>query len=406
MDLQTKLAILADAARYDASCASGGSTRAGAAGGLGNTTGMGICHSYTPDGRCVSLLKILLTNYCVYDCLFCVNRVSSDVPRARFTPDEVVTLTMDFYRRNYIEGLFLSSAIFVDADTTMEQMVRVARLLREEHRFGGYIHLKIIAGASPALIAEAGRYSDRLSANVELALQSDLDQLAPEKTLAAVAETMESIRSKKEELDDAQQTFAPAGQTTQMIVGATETSDREMLRTTARLYRDYKLRRIYFSAFSPFPRADARLPIGEPQLAREHRLYQADWLVRYYGFDAAELTTEEEPNLDAEHDPKFTWALRNPSFFPVDVNRAPREALLRVPGLGYRNVTRLLRIRRQQRVTLADLAKLRVTLARTKPFIITADYRPVATAALSRAQSPLIQLPLFTPDTSVITGEL
>jgi putative DNA modification/repair radical SAM protein len=374
MELARKLQILADAAKYDASCSSSGVKRPGREGALGHSDGTGICHSYTPDGRCVSLLKILLTNFCVYDCLFCVNRVSSDIPRARFTPEEVVALTLDFYRRNYIEGLFLSSGIMTSPDVTMEQMVRVARVLREEHRFNGYIHLKVIAGTSPELVAEAGRWADRLSANIELPTQSDLERLAPEKSLDETGATMGEIRTRVEEVRQ----FAPAGQTTQMIVGATESSDRAILTTASSLYRDYKLRRIYYSAFSPFQRADARLPLAATPLVREHRLYQADWLMRRYGFAADELTAPDAPQLDLDRDPKLAWALRNRAFFPVDVNSAPREALLRVPGIGYRNTRRILQMRRHRRLSLADLEKMRVIADRARPFIIASDFDPGA----------------------------
>src|SRR6201994_2102203 len=280
MDLQRKLEILADAAKYDASCASSGSKRAGNNKGLGHTDGMGICHSYTPDGRCVSLLKILLTNYCTYDCVFCVNRVSSDIQRARFTPEEVVTLTLDFYKRNYIEGLFLSSGIIQSPDYTMEQLIQVASTLRHKYHFGGYIHLKTIPGCSEALVARAGLVADRLSANIELPTQTDLVQLAPEKKAKAKPPR-----------------FAAAGQSTQMIVGATKATDRQILSTATHLYQTYKLRRVYYSGFSPFPEADSRLPLKPAPLMREHRLYQSDWLMRFYGFDVSELTSEAYPSL-------------------------------------------------------------------------------------------------------------
>ena len=362
MTVQQKLAILADAAKYDASCASSGAKRAGNGKGIGHSDGTGICHSYTPDGRCVSLLKILLTNYCTYDCVFCVNRVSSDIPRARFTPAEVVNLTLDFYRRNYIEGLFLSSGIIQSPDYTMEQLIEIARSLREDHAFGGYIHLKAIPGASQHLIDRAGALADRLSANIELPTQQDLVQLAPEKKVAVIEGTMGQITERKTELDQDRRRhrstprFAPAGQSTQMVVGATATSDRQILSTASHLYSNYKLRRIYYSSFSPFPMGDARLPQAAPPLVREHRLYQADWLMRYYGFHAAELTSDRDPNLSLSKDPKLTWAEAHPEFFPVDVNAGSREALLRVPGIGYRNVERILRIRRYHQLTLDDLS--------------------------------------------------
>jgi putative DNA modification/repair radical SAM protein len=400
MELSDKLAILADAAKYDASCASSGTTKRNSrGGGIGSTTGAGICHSYTPDGRCVSLLKILLTNYCTYDCLYCVNRVSSDVPRARFTPEEVVRLTLDFYRRNYIEGLFLSSGIIRNADYTMEQVVKVARTLRVDHGFRGYIHLKTIPEAAPELIAEAGRWADRISINVELPTQTDLDRLAPEKNIGRIWETMSVIKSRieqgKAERKESPKApaFAPAGQSTQMIVGATAASDQTILTQAASLYREQRLKRVYYSAFSPIPSASSKLPLAAPPLVREHRLYQADWLMRFYGFDQTELTTPEQPNLDERHDPKLAWALRHPESFPVDVNRAAREMLLRVPGLGVRNVDRILRIRRWHSISLADLTRLRVPLQKILPFLITSDHRPatfsIATQALRTHQLEL-----------------
>jgi putative DNA modification/repair radical SAM protein len=362
------LAVLADAAKYDASCASSGSNRARSANGIGNTEGMGICHSYTPDGRCVSLLKILLTNYCVYDCQYCVNRISSDVERAKFEPEEVVSLTLDFYRRNYIEGLFLSSGVLKNADYTMERLTRVAKLLREEHQFGGYIHLKAVPGADERLLREAGRYADRLSANLELVTSADLEKLAPEKKREDVDSAMATIAREIEQAKDAlggsrrragftedgstllrsPQSFAPAGQSTQIIVGATPTSDHAILGAASTLYATHGLRRVYYSAFSPIPHADPRLPVKTPPLVREHRLYQADWLMRFYGFAADELTAVSE-NLSLDYDPKLAWALAHRELFPVDVNRASREQLLRVPGLGVRNVERILTVRASAR---------------------------------------------------------
>jgi putative DNA modification/repair radical SAM protein len=380
MDVRKKLAVLADAAKYDASCASSGAKRPGQKGGLGHTDGEGICHSYTPDGRCVSLLKILLTNFCVFDCHYCVNRRSSDVERARFTPEEVVDLTLEFYRRNYIEGLFLSSGVLRDPDTTMEQIIRVARTLRETHRFGGYIHLKAVAGASAALLGEAGRWCDRLSVNVELPTAEDLARLAPEKTRPSIEGSMAGIAERIEERPAA---FAPAGQSTQMIVGATPTPDAAILETASALYTRYKLRRVYYTAYSPIQKSDARLPAAAPPLAREHRLYEADWLIRHYGFAAEELTTPEAPNLDEDVDPKLGWALRHRAFYPVDLQSAPREALLRVPGLGVRTVDRILLMRGQRAVRLADLARLRVPMQRVTPFVVTADHNP-DTALLDR----------------------
>jgi putative DNA modification/repair radical SAM protein len=383
MDLGAKLAILADAAKYDASCASSGTTRRNSrAGGMGSSVGTGICHSYTPDGRCVSLLKILLTNFCIYDCLYCVNRRSSNVQRARFTPEEVVQLTLDFYRRNYIEGLFLSSGIIRNPDYTMEQVVRIARTLRVDHQFRGYIHLKTIPEASPDLIAEAGKWADRLSINVELPTQSELNVLAPEKNLERIERSMRNIKARVEQAKAERRqnakvpVFAPAGQSTQMIVGATPASDAMILQRASFLYHRQRLRRVYYSAFSPIPDASSKLPLTAPPLVREHRLYQADWLMRFYGFDVAELTTRDEPNLPLNFDPKLAWALRNRGKFPVDLNKAPREILLRVPGLGVRNVNRILCIRRWHSIRLIDLTRLRVPLTKAMPFIIVADHTP------------------------------
>lgn len=382
MQIIEKLSILADAAKYDASCASSGSQRAGTKQGLGSTQSMGICHSYAPDGRCISLLKILLTNYCIYDCQYCINRISSDVPRARFSVEEVVRLTLDFYRRNYIEGLFLSSGIIQTADYTMEQLIAVARTLREEHHYRGYIHLKTIPGADEKLIAQAGLYADRLSVNVELPTAADLQTLAPDKKLPQIEQSMEEIRERVAEAkaDRAKglhaPSFAPAGQSTQMIVGATPTPDREVLDTSSRLYREQRLRRVYYSAFSPIPHADARLPSQSPPLVREHRLYQADWLMRFYGFKATELTTALQPNLDLQIDPKLAWALRHLDRFPVDVNRAPRELLLRIPGIGVRSVDRIIRIRKHQSLRERDLRRLRVSWNEARWFVIIADHHP------------------------------
>ncbi len=377
-----KLAVLADAAKYDASCASSGLKRGGKKGALGHSDGVGICHSYTPDGRCVSLFKVLLTNYCIYDCQFCVNRASSDTRRARFRPQEIVNLFIDFYRRNYVEGLFLSSGIVQSPDYTMEQLIDVARRLRLDHNFNGYIHLKAVPGASRELIELAGRWADRLSANIELPTQQDLDQLAPEKQLQTIETTMGQIHEKRQQARyERRQSrraprFAPAGQSTQMVVGATDTNDAKILSTAAQLFGDYGLKRIYYSAFSPIPFGDARLPSQPPPLVREHRLYQADWLMRFYGFRADELVDDRRPWLDLDLDPKTIWALENRDFFPVDVNRASRAALLRVPGIGVRSAKRLLAVRRWHRLTTADLRKIGIVFKRALPFIVTADRNP------------------------------
>jgi putative DNA modification/repair radical SAM protein len=414
LNTQQKLEILADAAKYDASCASSGAKRSGNGKGVGHSDGTGICHSYTPDGRCVSLLKILLTNFCTYDCVFCVNRVSSDIQRARFTPDEVVNLTLDFYKRNYIEGLFLSSGIVQSPDYTMEQLVLVAKTLRSVHHFGGYIHLKTIPGCDERLIAEAGRWADRLSANIELPTQSDLVQLAPDKKATVIEATMAQIRTKSDEATEARKQsrlathqvpkFAPAGQSTQMVVGATPSTDREIIQRAGHLYSDHKLRRIYYTGFSPYPEADARLPLKATPLMREHRLYQADWLMRFYGFAPDEITTEAQPDLSLTEDPKTAWAKAHPEFFPVDVNTAAREAILRVPGIGYKNVDRILRIRHYHRLTLDDLRKLNVRLKRISAWIIAADHLPTATPFLEPA-APAPQLDLFAA-ASAFTGAL
>ena len=406
MDVQSKLRILADAAKYDASCSSSGSNRKRPEGGLGNGDGVGICHSYAPDGRCISLLKILLTNYCVYDCAYCINRVSSDTPRARFTPQEVVNLTLEFYKRNYIEGLFLSSGVIQNTDYTMEELIQVARTLRVDHRFGGYIHLKAVPGASRELMLEAGKWADRLSANIELPTQADLNKLAPAKSHTEIEASMGQIRDGISEAKDAKQTYA-SGQSTQMVVGATATTDAAILTTASHLYSKYNLRRVYYSGFSPIPFSDGRLPPDRAPLVREHRLYQADWLVRFYGFDASELTEPNQPNLSLEQDPKLQWALRNRHRFPVDVNRASKEDLLRVPGLGVQNVKRMLKIRKFTSLRWSDLARLRIPLNKAKPFLLTADFEPTV-LQLDRLSLPsrFRQMSLFDSTVAAVTGEL
>lgn len=387
LDLTRKLAILADAAKYDASCASSGTVKRSSlhSGGIGSTEGSGICHSYAPDGRCISLLKVLLTNFCIYDCVYCVNRSSSNVRRARFSAEEVVTLTMGFYRRNYIEGLFLSSGIIQSPDRTMEEMVRVARLLREREKFAGYIHLKVIPNAAPDLLAEAGRYADRLSTNIELPTDVALEKLAPEKkpveirkAMAHISSVREASRPEGRSRDGKQPTvLAPAGQSTQMIVGADEADDGVILRRASTLYAGYGLKRVYYSAFSPIPDSSSRLPLQPPPLMREHRLYQADWLMRFYGFGAEEIVAGGEGGLlDLRIDPKLAWALRHRDRFPVDVNSAERELLLRVPGLGVSSVNRILQTRRHHRLRLDDVARLAVSLDKVRPFIEAEDWTP------------------------------
>ena len=389
LNLDRKLAILADAAKYDASCSSSGTTKRSSIGGrgIGSTEGAGICHSYAPDGRCISLLKILLTNFCLYDCLYCINRVSSNVPRARFAIDEVVQLTLDFYRRNCIEGLFLSSGIIRSADYTMEQVVEVARVLREEHDFRGYIHLKTIPEASAELLARAGRYADRLSINIELPTVEGLQALAPEKDGQAIRRSMARLRLHIDEAKEAGKPqaaasqpsvkprrakapiFAPAGQSTQMIVGADAADDRSILTASATLYGSYRLKRVYYSAFSPIPDASRALPLVAPPLVREHRLYQADWLMRFYGFAHDEIVGAANGMLALDMDPKLAGALAHRESFPVDLNRAPKEMLLRVPGLGVRSVQRLLQTRRTRQLRVDDLSRLKVPLKNVLPFI-------------------------------------
>lgn len=379
MQLIDKLSILADAAKYDASCASSAAPKRSSEGksGLGSSTGMGICHSYTPDGRCVSLLKILLTNFCLYDCQYCVNRRSSDVPRARFSPEEVVTLTMDFYRRNCVSGLFLSSGIIRSADYTMEQLIRVAKLLREDHEFRGYIHLKTIPEADPALIEEAGRYADRLSVNIELPTQLGLQTLAPEKEMGSIKQAMQTIYTGQQTIlnEPRAPKFTPAGQSTQMIVGADETDDSTILHTAESLYGDFRLKRVYYSAFSPIPNSPKSVPHAAPPLMREHRLYQADFLLRSYGYSANELL-QGPGHLALDIDPKLAWALEHRDIFPLDLNRAEPAMIARIPGIGIRTTKRLVELRRQRRIRYEDLTRLRCVLAKAKPFIITSDYHP------------------------------
>lgn len=385
IDLRRKLSVLADAAKYDASCASSGTSKRDSSNGkgIGSTEGMGICHAYTPDGRCVSLLKILLTNFCIYDCAYCINRASSNVERARFSVDEVVELTLNFYRRNYIEGLFLSSGIIRSGDYTMEQLVLVARKLREEHDFRGYIHLKLIPEADPKLIEEAGLYADRLSANIELPRDEALERLAPQKSVGVIKKAMSQVRlrgeaAKPEKRDRKRPPkFAPAGQSTQLIIGADGAPDTEILDRSASLYGGYGLRRVYYSAFSPIPDASSTLPLSKPPLMREHRLYQADWLMRFYGFSTPEIgEATTDGMLDLAIDPKLAWALNSRALFPVDVNRAPREMLLRVPGLGVKSVDRIVSIRRWRTLRLEDVARLCRGIDKVRPFITAVDWSP------------------------------
>ncbi len=384
--LRQKLEILADAAKYDASCASSGTAKKNSLGGkgIGSTEGMGICHAYAPDGRCISLLKILLTNHCIFDCHYCINRKSSNVVRARFTPQEVVDLTLNFYRRNYIEGLFLSSGIVKSANHTMEQLVEVARILREEHDFRGYIHLKTIPEADADVIYQAGLYADRVSINVELPTRAGITRLAPVKDESKIEGAMGRTKARIIEAKDERKRFrhaprfAPAGQSTQMIVGADDANDIAIIGKASRLYGAFGLRRVYYSAFSPIPDASAVLPLKRPPLLREHRLYQSDWLMRFYGFAAHEVAdaAEADGNLPLDIDPKLAWALKFREQFPVDVNRAAKEQLLRVPGLGTTAVGRILAARRHRTLRLDDVARLTASIAKVRPFICALDWRP------------------------------
>jgi len=375
MNLLDKLQILADSAKYDVSCSSSGSNRSNRPGGIGNASLPGICHSWSDDGRCISLLKILFTNVCIYDCKYCVNRSSNDIRRASFTPDELCELTIQFYRRNYIEGLFLSSAVVKSPDYTMELMIRTLKKLRHEYRFNGYIHIKSIPGADMRLVYEAGLLADRMSINIELPSAAGLKLLAPQKEPVAILKPMDFIRERIEEsrelvLYKGSQSFVPAGQTTQLIVGATRDSDLKILHLSEHLYSRYQLKRVYYSAYVPV-NEDENLPSVHtgPPLLREHRIYQADWLLRFYGFKAHELLDEGHPNFDAHLDPKCDWALRHLDQFPVEINKAPLEMLMRVPGIGHRMASRIVRARRVGPLTFEDLKRMRVVLKRARYFI-------------------------------------
>lgn len=373
--IQEKLEILADAAKYDVSCSSSGGNRKNK-GGLGNSHASGICHTYTEDGRCVSLLKILLTNHCIYDCAYCVSRKTNDVKRAAFTVEEVVDLTINFYRRNYIEGLFLSSGIFKDSDTTMERLVRVAKKLRLEHNFNGYIHLKSIPGASDELMKEAGLYADRLSINIEIPTEKGLKLLAPEKSHSEMLKPMSLVKNElilyKEEKKIFRKVpkFAPAGQSTQMIVGATDETDLKIIKVANHFYQNFNMKRVYYSGYVPVLE-DSRLPsiFSQVPMQRENRLYQADWLMRFYGFEANEILDLSNPFLDLEIDPKLAWALRNREKFPVNINTAPKEMILRIPGVGTKSTAKILMARRFQKLNLEHLKKMGVAVNRAKYFV-------------------------------------
>lgn len=371
-----KLKILAESAKYDVSCASSGSSRKSKAGQIGSTAGWGICHSFAEDGRCISLLKIMLTNYCIFDCAYCINRRSNDIPRATFSVSELVDLTIEFYRRNYIEGLFLSSGVVRNADYTMERLVRVAKDLRTIHRFNGYIHLKSIPGASQELVNEAGLYADRLSVNIEIPNEKSLQLLAPDKSFQSVFQPMryihqgvlQSVEERKRYRHAPR--FAPAGQSTQMIVGATADSDKDILRLSSALYQRPSMRRVYYSGFIPVNRYDTRLPaLKQPPLVRENRLYQADWLLRFYQFKVDEIVNDAYPDLDLEVDPKLGWALRHPEQFPVDINRADYEMLLRVPGIGVKSAKLIVSSRRFARIGGEQLKKMGVVMKKAQYFI-------------------------------------
>jgi putative DNA modification/repair radical SAM protein len=370
-----KLKILADAAKYDVSCSSSGSKRANKDKGLGNTDGIGICHSYTEDGRCVSLLKILLTNHCIYDCAYCVSRRSNDIKRAAFTVEEVVDLTISFYRRNYIEGLFLSSGIFKNADYTTERLVRVAKTLRTVHNFNGYIHLKVIPNASPELLREAGLYADRLSVNLEIPSEESLKKVAPEKNYQDVLTPMNFLKSEIAENIEDRKTlrkaplFSPAGQSTQLVIGATPENDLQILTLANGLYKEQSLKRVYYSGYVPIE-TDQRIPVlKSPPLIRENRLYQADWLLRFYKFSLEEIVDANNPNLEDGIDPKLSFALRNPQLFPVEINSAPYEMILKVPGIGVKSARMILQARKFQHLTLEHLKKIGVACNRARYFI-------------------------------------
>jgi len=372
-----KLKILADAAKYDVSCASSGTSRGGVKGGIGTAAGWGICHSFTPDGRCISLFKILLTNHCIYDCDYCSNRRSNDVVRTAFTADELANLTIEFYRRNYIEGLFLSSGVMRNPDYTMERMVRVVKLLRETHRFNGYIHMKSIPGASRELVAQAGVYADRMSVNLEIPSEQNLKLLAPDKDYESVFAPMRFIQQGMlESVEDRKKfrsapKFVPAGQSTQVIIGATPDNDKQILSLASALYKRPSFKRVYYSGYIPVNSGDIRLPaLAKPPLVRENRLYQADWLMRFYEFKANELVDDSHPDLDLDVDPKMGWALRHPEFFPIDVNTAPYEMILRVPGIGVKSAKLIVTSRRYGRLSSEQLKKIGVVMKRARYFIV------------------------------------
>ncbi|MFA4867257.1 MAG: putative DNA modification/repair radical SAM protein [Pedobacter sp.] len=378
--IREKLNILADAAKYDVSCSSSGGTRKNDNKGLGNSHASGICHTYTEDGRCVSLLKILLTNHCIYDCAFCVSRKSNDIERAAFTVEEVVSLTINFYRRNFIEGLFLSSGIFKNADFTMERLLKVVKKLRLEERFNGYIHLKTIPGASEDLLREAGLYADRMSINLEMPTESGLKLLAPEKSHEDVKRPLALIQNQIIQFKDEKKLikstpkFVPAGQSTQMVIGATPETDKDIMQMADVFYKNFSLKRVYYSGYIPISN-DNRLPMigSQPPLVRENRLYQTDWLMRFYGFHVNELLNDANPQLDADIDPKLSWALRNLQFFPVDINIAAYKMILRIPGIGVESAKKIIQARKFGKLRIDQLKKIGVAYNRAKHFIRCSD---------------------------------
>ena len=373
----SKLEILAESAKYDISCASSGTSRSNKSKGIGSASRCGICHSFTADGRCVSLLKIMLTNYCMFDCAYCINRQSNDIPRAGFTPKELAELTIEFYRRNYIEGLFLSSGIVRSADHTMEKMIRVVKILRQEYNFNGYIHMKAIPGASNELIREAGLLVDRMSVNLEIPTERNLKLLAPDKDHQTIYQPMRHIQQNLlENIEDRKKIkstpkFVPAGQSTQVIIGATDETDNQILQLTAKLYKRPSMKRVYYSGFIPVNSYDKRLPVlQEVPRVRENRLYQADWLLRFYGFSVDEIVNDEHPDLDLTVDPKLSWAIRNPQFFPVDINRDSYQKILRVPGIGVKSAKLIVMARRHRKLNKEALKRIGVVLKRAQFFII------------------------------------
>lgn len=411
-----RLRILTESAKYDVSCSSSGSDRKNKKGGLGNAEFGGICHSFTEDGRCISLLKILMTNKCAYDCQYCVNRRSNDIPRAEATPDEICELVIGFYRRNYIEGLFLSSAIDASPDKTMEKLLEIVKKLRKVYNFNGYIHLKGIPSADEELIRRAGEYADRMSFNIELPSEKSLKLLAPQKSKQAILLPMSNMAEEYREAKRIRSNrFLPAGQTTQMIVGASPETDGQIIRLSQSLYKKFSLKRVYYSSYVPTNYSNTNLPALPVGLLREHRLYQADWLLRFYGFTANEILDENE-NLSEDYDPKCGWAIRHPEFFPVEINSAPPEILLRVPGIGFKSAYKIVQARRYGKLDFVSLAKMRVVLKRARNFITcsgkflgTDNPEQIKNILLIENQSEPQQLSLFSSteiSSSIITGEI